>query len=207
MTLRAVGSNHVGLEENWEALGYPDGAKTSRDRQPKPPCRTLMWPPGVKRQTILLSGSVSAFSCLRCRRPEAWADSISPCRCRRHVLAPHTYCGAIACQAATAQDHWCPWATEKPLGALVPSEAKKGLSGFPSPVSRRFGCGAAHVQQPRPSSGIAEPERTSNQRTGIREARPRCGKAFHDAALQGCQHSLVHLIPAAAREAAGAPAP
>jgi hypothetical protein len=43
-----------------------------------------------------------------------------------------------------------------------------------APASARFGGGAAHVQHPRPSSCLEEPQRASTQCAGLRDARPTC---------------------------------
>jgi len=55
-------------------------------------------------------------------------------------------------------------AASKRMGALVPSYSKTWLNSSRSPVSPRFGGGAAHVNRARLSPHIPEPDRMSNQR-------------------------------------------
>ena len=136
------------------------------------PRLTRMRPPVVKRQTTPRSGLLLFFRRVGLGAVGIRFRALTSCpsmRYRRPVSAPHTYGGSLACEAATARDQGWSCATSKPLGALVPASSKKRLSGSRSPVRRRCGGGAAHVQQTRPSSGMEAPERASHQRAGIRE--------------------------------------
>jgi len=60
-------------------------------------------------------------------------------------------------------------ATEKLLGARIPSSAKKRHNVSGCPVRVRLGRGAAHANQWRPSPYGQERERVSNQRAGIKD--------------------------------------
>ena len=75
-----------------------------------------------------------------------------------------------------------------------------------SPVSARFGRGAAHGNREQLTSSIQEPERGSNHRQGLRDTWPLHTLALTDAAKQGCERARCRRIPSLSSETPGSPA-
>jgi hypothetical protein len=111
-----------------------------------------MRPPVVKRPTIPTRGYVLVFRLLgswRCRRPVSWPDVISVHWRRPHVSAPHPERGSVALGMARTAGVELSSAAEQPIGARVPSSARRRLNGERAPVRPRCGCGAAHGHRAR----------------------------------------------------------
>jgi hypothetical protein len=98
-------------------------------------------------------------------------------------------------------------ATEKPIGALIPSSSTGRLHVLRAPVSFRLGGGAAHVTRVRPSPHVEEPERVSNPPQRAQGSWPLCSCACTDAARPSFQSTRLRLTPCTASEASGSPAP
>jgi hypothetical protein len=166
--------------------------------------------PVVKRQTTPVSGFFAFFPLFQGRRrqqPVSCPDFISvwvqrPCGCTKHVwrLCHH---GHGECRGTSA---WSS-AASKFLGALVPSYAKRRLSGDRSPVSARLGGGAAHVNQTRLSPQTTAPERVANQPPRAQGAWPLCSWAVTDAERHLLPSPRSRLTPCPSSEALGSPAP
>ena len=164
----------------------------------------------VKRPTIPTRGYFLVFrlwGSWRCRRPGSWPDVISVHWRRPHVSAPHPERGSVAMGMAMTAGVELSSAAEKPIGALVPSSARRRLNGERAPVRPRCGCGAAHVNRARRPPHVQEPERASTQRTGLRAVEPTGSYAVHCAVAQCVPRMGARLIPSVASEAPGAPTP
>jgi hypothetical protein len=174
------------------------------------PCRTLMRPTCVKRQTPSRSGFLTGFFRLfpLARSASGLVGSLAfLLQVPRKDAAPHPYGGSTAIAMAMAE-RCCPVAaTEKPLGALIPSYSTGRLHVCRAPVSVRLGGGAAHVTLMRPSPPVSEPERVSNQPQRAQGSWPRCSWAFTDAARPALQSTRLRLTPCPSSEASGSPAP
>jgi hypothetical protein len=110
--------------------------------------------------------------------------------------------------AMAMAERCCPVsATEKPLGALIPSSSTGRRHVFRAPVRVRLGGGAAPVTRVRPAPPVEEPERVSKQPQRAQGAWPLGSWAFTDAARPSFQRTLLRRTPCPSREASGSPAP
>jgi hypothetical protein len=108
---------------------------------------------------------------------------------------------------AIAERVWPVSATEKLLGALLPSSSTGRLHVFRAPVRFRLGGGAAHVTRVRPAPHVEEPARVSNQPQRAQGPWPRGSWAFTDAARPALQSTRLRRTPCTSSSASGSPAP
>jgi hypothetical protein len=134
---------------------------------------TLVRPLVVKRQTTPRSGLLALFPLgwsRRRRSPVSCADFIAICRCRQHVAAPNTYCGALAVEMTSAE--------KRPDGALRP----RNLSVPSYRPTQQGGCTCAVRQC---ASGAGEGQHTFPWCDHRRMERSQSGCPIHRSGLRG----------------------